>query len=146
MGAVNDLSIRQSLNQYLTTTALADDFHTGDPTTFDPQDADTSQWVFVQVTAVKRVMHSKPGAEQFDVVVEVDAFNRSETEMLGGAAMVAKVRGILERAKIPIYDYATSGDPQVGWLRLNEADSKEYRGKVWQSHRISIRGVAESLV
>lgn len=146
MSQLNDLNIRQSFYAWLATTTLVDDFHTGNPDRFDPNKADTQEWVFVQVKKCKRQKHSKPGQEHYDLLIESEVKSRDQSATLGAASMVKKVTDALAvNLVIPVYDYATGGSPQVGTIRLLESESKEGDNRVWHTIMVSTNAVAQNL-
>ena len=146
MSQINDLNIRQSLFTWLATTSLVDDFKTGTPDRFDPNREDTQEWVFIDVVRLKRNKHSRAGQEHYSLVIEAEVKSRDQSAALGAANMVAKVTSVLNTSvRIPIYDYSSSGDPQVGVITLHEPESKEGDSRVWRTIIISIPGVAQNL-
>lgn len=146
MSQLNDLNIRQSFYQWLTTTTLVDDFKTGNPDQFDPNKADTQEWVFVKVKKCNRQKHSKAGQEHYDLLIESEVKSRDQSATLGAASMVKKVTEALAvNLVIPVYDYSESGDPQVGTIRLLESESKEGDSRVWHTIMVSTSAVAQNL-
>ena len=145
MSDITSLRVRQSLYTWLQSSTLASDFHAGPPEDFDPNREDTKEWVFIQLTRMVRDKAPRPGSERFSVTITAEVHGRDTDEALGLAVMATKVTNALGLAKIPIYDYASSGDPQVGWLMLHEPDEREELTKGWQTIRIVITGVVQNL-
>lgn len=146
MSQLNDLNIRQSFYQWLTTTDLVNDFKSGNPDRFDPNKEDNKEWVFIQVKKCKRKKHSKPGQEHYELLIESEVKSRDQSATLGAANMVAKVTSVLAvNQVIPVYDYSDTGEPQVGLIRLHESDSKEGDNRVWHTIIVSTSAVAQNL-
>lgn len=145
MSDINDLNIRQSFFTWLQSSDLANDFKTGNPDKFDPNREDTQEWVWITVSNLSRKKTSQAGHEMYSLTVTAEVKSRDQDAALGAAALAGKVRDTLWDARIPVYDYSTSGDPQVGLITLNEAEARDEGGKVWTTLRISITGVAQNL-
>lgn len=146
MASITSTRIRQSFLTWLKSTSLVSDFKTGQPEEFDPNRDDTQEWVWVGLTRVTRRKAPKPGTERFDVTVTAEVHGRSTDDTLGASTMASKVTDVLGLAKIPIYDYEAVGGPQIGWLMLHEPDEREEPTKTWQTIRIVINGVVQTLV
>ncbi len=148
---ITELQIEQSLYTWLQTTALEDDFQTGNPDRFDPNRTDTQEWLFVRVGRVKQLpMHGS--FRRLEVTLNIEVNSRDQNSTLGASSMVDKIITALTNSTtkqgvvIPIKDYATTGDPQIGTLEIQEYESvKEPRPTTWQTTRLTFSAVAQSL-
>lgn len=146
MSQVTDLNVRQSLYTWIQSSTLTSDFKPGPPDRFDPNREDTKEWVYIKLQKLSRKPNTSPACEQYDVAIKAEVKSRDQEAALGAANMSEKVTNCFApNTRIPIYDYATSGDPQVGMLTIHESSSQEGKDRLWRTITISITGVAQSL-
>jgi len=145
MSQITDLNVRQSLYTWLQSSAIAEDFKPGSPDRFDPNREDTQEWVFIKVKKLQKKASTSAATEYFDITISAEVQSRDQSAALGVSNMAQKVTNALSLARIPVYDYATSGDPQVGLISLHENTSQEKDSKPWTMISISISGVVQSL-
>ena len=145
MSQITDLNVRQSLYTWLQSSAIAEDFKPGSPDRFDPNREDTQEWVFIKVKKFQEKPTTTSACEYFDITISAEVVSRDQAAALGSANMAQKVTNTLRLARIPVYDYSASGDPQVGLISLHENTSQEKENRLWTTISISITGVVQSL-
>lgn len=80
----------------------------------------TGEWIDVYLLALDKDAQ-RAGHEHARPMVQVNVFSRVSTNFYRVHEIVDAVKTLLERACISVQDFATGGEPEVGKLRLREA-------------------------
>lgn len=145
MSNMTDYDVESSFYQWFGDNYSWSDVDWAQPYKFDENDF--TRWVHVKIDTIDESPVRRVGNRMFEVVVQITAWSKDQTEQYGALSVASEVKELLRHATVPVFDQSVSDTPRIGTIQLYEPsvqDVTTQEGDVpAQARVVTVRGKAE---
>lgn len=137
MSTIPREAIAATLLSYLQTN-LSEDVDQGRPTIFDPNKPSVTDWFSVEINSV-RSLPSKDNCPRAEIILRVTASSKSQTDLYKPEELLDSVSVLLPSGStLDVVDYSDSSQPQVGYIRIKEDNTRPVARSAWKEITMDI--------